>query len=288
MQDGAPAAKLLISLHFFVVDATQRIAYNSLNEAQKTKGTCTMAKAATLFVVTDIETTLKKRIAFDVAWRIVDKKGREYESGSYVIRESFKHDVPFFKEKLGHYFDDAYAKLIRPASILEVRAEYNRQIRELQAKGHRVICCAYNAAFDFKYLPETLWTLTGDSSMRWLDNRVELLDIWDFWGESVPQAYGKATAASDSGKYVSTSAESAYRWEFCQEEFEERHIAWHDCLIESDILVKALSRKKPMPVVKSPSELAGAVWKKINTRLGIDGKSLLPQAVKREMELVGA
>jgi hypothetical protein len=27
-----------------------------------------------------------------------------------------------------------------------------------------------------------------------------------------------------------------------------------------------------MPVVKSPKEFAGAVWQKINTRLGVDGK----------------
>jgi hypothetical protein len=242
----------------------------------------------TLFVVTDIETTLKKRIAFDVAWRIIDKRGREYGTGSYVIRESFHVDVPFFKQKLGHYFDDAYAKLIRPASILEVRAEYNRQIIELQEAGHRVICCAYNAAFDFKYLPETVSVLTNGEESRWMQTRVELLDIWDYWGESVPIGYGKAAAASDSGKYVSTSAESAYRWEFCQADFEERHIAWHDCLIESDILVKALSRKQTLPIVKSPAEFAGAVWKKINTRLGIDGKALLPQAVKPEMAMVGA
>ena len=57
--------------------------------------------------------------------------------------------------------------------------------------------------------------------------------------------------------------------------------------IESEILLKALSRKKRMHVVKSPTDLVGAVWKKINTRLGIDGKTLLPQAVKREMDMVG-
>jgi hypothetical protein len=43
--------------------------------------------------------------------------------------------------------------------------------------------------------------------------------------------------------------------------------------------MRALSRKKRLTVVRSPADLVGAVWKKINTRLGIDGKSLLPQAV---------
>ena len=247
-----------------------------------------MAKMPTLYVVTDIETTMKKRIAFDIAWKTIDKRGREYGRGSYVIREAFRHDVPFFAEKLGHYFDDAYSHLIRPAGILDVRREYNAQIANLQHAGHRVICAAYNSAFDFKYLPETVATLTGGNVTRWMTQKVELLDIWDYWGESVPQHYGTVAAASESGRFVSTSAESAYRYEFVNADFVERHIAWSDVEIESDILVKALSRKKKLPVVKSPKELAGAVWKKINTRLGIDGKTLLPQAVKREMQAVGA
>lgn len=235
-------------------------------------------KKPTVFFVVDIETTLKKRIAFDIAWKAIDRKGREYGRGSYVIRESFRHDVPFFKEKLGLYFDDAYANLIRPANILEVHAEFNNQVANLQHNGHRVIGTAYNSAFDFKYLPETVSVLTDGQVTRWLDSRIELLDIWDFWGESVPRHYVKTAMASASGRFVSTSAESAYRFEFVKPDFEERHIAWHDVEIESEILLRALSRRKKMPVVKSPAEFAGAVWKKINTRLGVDGKEMLPQA----------
>lgn len=227
----------------------------------------------TLFVVTDIETTMRKRIAFDVAWRIIDRKGREYGSGSYVIREAFKHDMPFFAEKMGHYFDDAYGHKIVPASIVDVRAEYNAQIAALVAKGHKVILCAYNARFDFTHLPRTLQILQDDDSARWLDAAFPLMDIWDFWGQSVPLGYKAVPSAS--GKYLSTSAQSAYRWEFMQEDFEERHIAWHDCLIESDILLKALNRKKSLPIVSKPSEFSGSVWRNINLRLGIDGTQSL-------------
>ena len=237
----------------------------------------------TVFCVFDIETTLKKRIAFDIAWKSVDRAGRVYGQGSYIVREAFKHDVPFFAEKLGLYFDDAFEHRIKPASILEIRAAFSNQVRDLQNLGHRVILAAYNSAFDAKYLPETLKMLTGNPDARWLDTKVELMDIWDYWGESVPRHYAKTASASDSGKYVSTSAESAYRYEYIKPDFEEYHRAWHDVEIESEILLKALRRKKKMYVVKSPADLVGGVWKKINTRLGIDGKSLLPQAVKPEM-----
>lgn len=231
-----------------------------------------MTHKPTLFMVTDIETTMRKRMMFDCAWRTIDRRGKVYAEGSYVIREAFAHDMPFFAEKMGHYFDDAYDHKIRAASIREVRREYNGQIEEFQDKGHRVIPCAYNAAFDFKYMPETWRALTGyDTS--WLTRKVELMDIWDYWGQSVPLNY--KAVPSKSGKYYSTSAESAYRFEFMQSDFEERHIAWHDCVIEGEILQKALNRKKALPVVKSPQEFAGAIWKKINDRLGVTGQEML-------------
>lgn len=245
-------------------------------------------KKPTVFVVTDIETTLKNRIAFDVAWKTIDRMGRVYGQGSYVIREAFQHDVPFFKEKLGWYFDDAFAHMIRPATIRQVRKAYASQVRDLQKLGHRVILTAYNAAFDFKYLPETLRQLTGDPDAKWLDKPAELMDTWQYWGDSVPKHYAQRAAASDSGRFIATTAEEAYKFEFDKPDFEERHIAWSDVEIESEILLKALSRKKKLPIVKSPTEFMGAVWKRINTRLGIDGKALLPQAVKAQEQMVGA
>ena len=230
-------------------------------------------KMPTLFVVTDIETTLKKRIAFDIAWRTVDRKGKVYSKGSYIIREAFFHDTPFFKEKMGYYFDDAFNHLITPASISEVRNEYNAQIAQHRLNGHRVIGCAYNAAFDFKYMPETYQALLEDPSAKFLDEPLELLDIWDYWGASVPLHYTADVTAS--GKFYSTSAESAYRFEFSQADFVERHMAWHDCEIEAEILVKALRRKKPMPVVNHPSQFKGGIYRAINTRLGVNGRDLI-------------
>ena len=222
---------------------------------------------STLFVVLDIETTLKKRIAFDVAWTITDRKGGEFGSGSYVIREAFRVDVPFFKEKLGHYFDDTFNRQITPASIVEVRDIFNAQINALADAGHRVILTAYNARFDFTWLPHTLQEITGDKNAKFLDRPFDLLDIWSYWGESVPLCY--TAEKTPSGKFLSTSAESAFRFENQEPDFVERHIAWHDVQIEKQILLKALARKKPMQIVRKPSDLPSMVWKNINERLGV-------------------
>ena len=220
---------------------------------------------STLFVVLDIETTMKKRIAFDVAWTITDRRGNEFGAGSYVLREAFALDTPYFKEKLGHYFDDTFAGYITPASITEVRDIFNAQINALADDGHRVILTAYNARFDFTYLPETYRQLTGNR--KFLDRPFDLLDIWAYWGESVPKCY--SAEKTPSGKYLSTSAQSAFRFENQQPDFVERHIAWHDVQIEKQILLKALARKKPLPVVRNPSHFRGNVWRDINERLGV-------------------
>lgn len=238
-----------------------------------------MKKKPTIWFVTDVETTIKRAIVFDVAWKAIDRKGRVYGRGSYLIREAFQHDVPWYKEKMGLYYDDAFHHRITPCNIFEARAAYNSQVKGLQECGHRIILAAYNSRFDFDKLPYTLSELSGGTMTRWLDTAVEIMDIWDYWGESVPRDYVKRAAASKSGKYLSTSAEEAYRYESNQPEFVEYHRAWHDVEIESELLLKALSRKKKMPIVKRPSELAGAVWQKINKRLGITGKAFLPQAV---------
>ncbi len=219
----------------------------------------------TLFVVLDIETTMRKRIAFDVAWTITDRRGNDFGSGSYVLREAFTLDTPYFKEKLGHYFDDTFAGNITPASISEVREIFNEQINALADAGHRVILTAYNARFDFTYLPETYRQLTGNK--KFLDRPFDLMDIWAYWGESVPLCY--SAEKSKSGKYLSTTAQSAFRFENQDPNFVERHIAWHDVQIEKQILLKALARKKPLPVVRNPAHFRGDVWRDINERLGV-------------------
>ena len=168
---------------------------------------------------------------------------------------------------MGHYFDDTFARQITPASIVEVRDIFNEQINALADAGHRVILTAYNARFDFTWLPHTLQEITGDKNAKFLDRPFDLLDIWSFWGESVPKCYTAEKTAS--GKFLSTSAESAFRFENQEPDFIERHIAWHDVQIEKQILLKALARKKPMQIVRKPSELPSMVWKNINERLGV-------------------
>ncbi len=223
----------------------------------------------TIFVVTDIETTWKK-LAFDVAWLAIDRAGNAYCKGSYLITNTFKLDVPFYRSKMGHYFEDTYEHLIEPVTMTKLRNLFNADIQALLDAGHRVVFCAYNAAFDSRYLGETCMKLIDKP---FLESPLPMLDIWHYWGLSVPKHYNAPLTAS--GKYLSTSAESVFKFEFDNPGFVERHIAWSDVLIERDILLKVLKRKKPMPIVHRRKDFRPNIWKDVNTSLGILGDIVL-------------
>jgi len=218
----------------------------------------------TIYMVTDIETTMRKRIAFDVAWKGIDRRGKEYGRGSFIVTDALKLDVPYFKEKLGWYFSDTYKHMITPLSMEEIREEYNNQVSNLLELGHKVVFCAYNAGFDAKYLSQTSIELINK---RFLKHKIQLLDIWQYWCMSAPQLFNYVTPKGNP----KTSAEAVYRYEMHEPEFAERHIAFSDVEIEADILLKVLRRKKPIPLVNTPAELMSSPWRLLKDRAIFEG-----------------
>ena len=213
----------------------------------------------TVYMVTDIETTMRQRIAFDIAWKGIDRRGKEYCTGSHIVTDALKLDVPYFKEKLGWYFSDTYKHMITPLSMSEIRDIYNSHVEELLNRGHKVVFCAYNAGFDAKYLSETSIKLI---QQRFLMHKIQLLDIWQYWCESAPQLFNYVTPKGNP----KTSAEAVYKYEMHEPEFAERHIAFSDVEIEAELLLKVLRRKKPIPLVNTPAELMSSPWRLLKDR----------------------
>jgi len=221
----------------------------------------------TIFAVTDVETCIpkgagNKGLVFDVAWKLIDRKGREYGKGSYLAKDVVSAYTPYFKEKVGRYFEFAYNGYIEPKTFRCIAAEYNRQIQTLTSQGHKVVFCAYNARFDCDALGFTSQIM---NRKQFLVEPLPILCIWEFWARSCPTLYRAELTAS--GKFVKTTAEAVYRWEFNEPKFIEAHIAWQDVEIEAEILLKVLNRKKKMPIVAKPKDLAGQPFRIAFNRL---------------------
>jgi hypothetical protein len=233
-----------------------------------------------IYVVTDIETTHNFRpnatdqakmagmpeslqLAFDVAWKAVDKKGKVYCEGSYVATDIFNYAIPFFRQKLGLYFEDAYNHNLAPRTYSQIRDLFNADMADLDAQGFNVILCAYNAVFDFSHLQQTSEMILNGN---FLDTPRPILDIWHTWGMSVPVSFAKTAARTKSGMYFATTAEAAYAFEIGNSEFIERHVAYDDVNIETEVLLKALKRSNSSQQVlaMSPQELPAMPWRDIN------------------------
>lgn len=236
-----------------------------------------MSAKPTIFFVTDVETCKPKErgkfsgLVFDTAWQAIDRRGKVYFNQSFSVTDALELEYPYYWQKVGRYMQYCYDRNIKPVPFAKVRKTFNRQLVKMIREGHRVVFAAYNAPFDCEALSYTSQRLLGGPFLT--TKGIGLLDIWDYWGESVPLNY--TAQPTSSGKFLSTSAESAARFELQNPDFIEEHIGFSDVSIEVQILLKALARKKRLPIVTHPQDFAGAVYRKINRRLGIDGKSEL-------------
>ena len=70
----------------------------------------------TVFFVIDTETCRYDGMVFDIGWKAIDRKGREYSQGSYLCADVLQKDVPFYKKKIATYWFKTN-KTITPANF---------------------------------------------------------------------------------------------------------------------------------------------------------------------------
>jgi hypothetical protein len=208
-----------------------------------------------IYSINDVETTLSVNghefgIVFDHAWEHIDEEGNSYGYGSYVFTDVMSQHKAYFNESIEKYIDYVESGHIGTCLFNEGRNLYNSQVRELQREGHEVLFCSYNGKFDTDALKRTANYFNIE---RFLDIRMQMFCIWEFWSMNCPLDY--QAKLTTSGKYYSTNAEDVYKFEFGNKGFIEEHIAFSDIRIEKEILLKTLKRSKELPIVKTVKDL---------------------------------
>lgn len=157
---------------------------------------------------------------------------------------------PYFHAKIYKYIEYVNQGLIIPTTFAEGKTIYNKEVADLITLGHQVIFCSYNGGFDTSALGRTARLLNIE---KYLDIKLKLFCIWEFWSRNCPRHY--TAKRTKSGKYFSTSAEDVYKFEFNDPNFIEEHIAFKDVEIEIAIAKKVLARDKRPPLVNTLKEL---------------------------------
>lgn len=211
-----------------------------------------------LFFILDTETAgdFSAPMVYDVAWRIVDKRGRVYSEHNYMVREVATNAElmmgAFYAKKIFSFYLPALGS--QSVRILPL-ADIAERMREDAARCD--VASAYNLQFDTGAMRKTLQAYGIQQPI--FSRKVDTLCIWRFACQALRSGlYHNLARArgwiSEAGN-VRTTAQHAYAFLAGKFDFIEQHTALDDVRIETEILARLMARKRAIPY-NQPSTFA--------------------------------
>lgn len=209
--------------------------------------------AKKFFCILDTETVTNARKVFDLGYKVIDRQGNVYETGSYVVAEQVDTidgiaeliADRFSSSKSPIYFND----IINGNKEFEVAPfDIIREIVNDAIRNYHATVCAYNLAFDMRALNKTSQLYCG---CDFFEEMPETIDIWGAAMSTIcaAQKYIKFIVENnlltDNGN-PKTGAETVYQFITNDVDFMERHTALADCDIEHAIFNACIRTHKKM------------------------------------------
>ena len=221
------------------------------------------------YMVIDTETATN--YVFDLGFTVIDRKGNEIESGSFVISEFMTNpnaiglieDRFSGGKKCAQYY---YSLFMNEGKFNVMTFETIRTIFNQIQKRYNAVVCAYNASFDKLHLDETANYFEFES---FFDEAVQWVDIWGMALSTVCKSISflrfcaEHKATTDKGN-AKTGAEIVYRFITKDPDFAEAHTAYEDTKIESAIMTHIFKQKKKIAMIESVSPcFANEEWRTV-------------------------
>lgn len=217
------------------------------------------------YMVLDTETVADARVPYDVAWIIIDRKGKVCSRFNGLVAEVLHNETlrylvrkdSFSKRKASFYLDD------EPAQIMLFDAIAKKALQTLRYYEN-IVVVAYNATFDIKVLNDYSQVLRN---MPFFDSDTEVWDLWNMALNTICDSSNYVRWCIDCGFItekgnISCSAESVYSYLTENATFEEDHTALSDCEIEAKILQAVFNRKQKLVTNYCSPIFRQEVWKK--------------------------
>lgn len=220
------------------------------------------------YLVIDTETC--GDYVFDIGYCVIDRTGKRYDSGSFVVEEFIDNPAHldmfndrFTRDKIGKYYYDLWAKHggFAVVDFCSIRRKINKVVSNYDA-----IVCAYNIAFDLRHLEKTAQYFEYD---RFFNHDVKTLDIWHMamcvLGTNNYIRFCIHHGFLTNAGNISTSAETMYRYICDDPAFNEEHTAYKDTIIECDIMTKCFKRKQHFETSTVGMCIHNKEWQRIQT-----------------------
>lgn len=193
-------------------------------------------------------------LVYDYGYAIVDKKGRIYETGSYIIKDIFYDEIE--RMRSCYFADKREDYIIDIEHGIRTVCNWSELVFHLQNRaefwGIRAIC-AYNAKFDVGAICRTNKYLTGK---YWEPPLLKKYPVWDIMKMVQDTIYNRPTYQRfcfENGNITKhkkpraqAKAETVKRYLENDLLYTECHTGLEDVLIESEILAKCFAAHKKM------------------------------------------
>lgn len=205
-------------------------------------------------IMVDDKLDLSQSLVYDLGWAITDRKGRIYETKSFVVREIFieMKDVmksAYYAEKIPAYWEDIKKGRRKLANLLTIRREF---LKDAEKYGVTQFF-AHNARFDLNALNNTIRYITKSEKRYFFPYGAEIWDTLKMARQTVGQQKSYRSYCVNNSyltkhkvPQVRLTAEILYRYITGNEEFSESHTGLEDVLIETAIMAHCFRQHKKM------------------------------------------
>jgi hypothetical protein len=194
----------------------------------------------------------KNMLVYDIGFAIIDKRGRVYDSRSFVIYETFfgesdKMQSSYYAQKIPQYLED-----LRNGSRKCVKFSTARRVLlDLMHQYNIDTVIAHNMRFDCCSLNTTMQYLTSGHFKYFFPYGTTLWDTMRMAQSTICKQSGYKRFCAENNylcKNGSTraTAEVLYRYISGIDDFAENHTGLEDVLIETAIFAHCMRQHKPM------------------------------------------
>ena len=206
------------------------------------------------YLIFDTETanTMDDPLVYDIGFAIIDKKGKVYESRSYVIYEVFcgMRDLmktAYYADKLPKYWEQIDNKERKIVTLFTAKKELHALCEKYNVKA----IIAHNARFDYKSTTTTQRYVTQSKYRYFLPYDIEIWDTLRMARQTICkqksyQRWARRNGYVTKNNQVRATAEVLYRYLSGNDDFIESHTGLEDVLIEKTIFTQCMRQHKKM------------------------------------------
>lgn len=187
-------------------------------------------------------------LVYDLGFGVYDKKGKEYESYSFVISDIFDNEkelmqTAYYNWKLPQYYEELEKGTRKRISIFQAK----KFVREIMEKYNIKEVYAYNMAFDYQTLNNTLRYVSKSKIRYFFPYGTKVCCIWNMACQvlGTQKTFIKENVINEKGNLI-TNAERLYQYISKDKDFQEKHTGLEDVRIESKIMAKCFAQHKKM------------------------------------------